>query len=248
MPDFIRFDTQESAVIGASLAEDDACRIMYITSGNGKMTAGGKNLSFFERDVFVLPQGTRLETSSASGYRRIMLRITGSDAVNRFDSVIKVRDNPTNDVYSLLMMLYRECIADGPYHSDYINRLTQLIFTLISTISIHETSRPYVERIENLLIHNVPNASFELDSIYSTTPDLSKDYVRRVFKQKTGCTPNVYLNRLRIEKAKELLDGDNGYNVKQTAAACGFNDQYYFSRMFKKQTGISPAKWKRRSK
>lgn len=248
MPDYLRFDTQESAVIGASVAEDDACRLMYITEGDGKMAVGGKTISFFERDIFVLPPGTRLETSSASGYRRIMLRITGFDAAGRFDSVVRVRDNPTHDVHSLLMMLYRECVVDSPSHSDYISRLTQLIFTLVSTISIHETSRPYVEQIENLLAHNVSNASFELDSIYGAAPDLSKDYVRRIFKQKTGCTPNVYLNRLRIEKAKELLDGTGEYNVKQTAAACGFNDQYYFSRMFKKQTGISPARWKRQSK
>ncbi len=248
MPDFIRFDMQKVPVIGASVAEDDACRLMYITSGEGKMTVDGKTVPFAKRDVFVLPQGTRLETASVDGYKRIMLRISNADIIGRFANLTKVRDNHTRDVYSLLMMLNRECIADIPTHADYINRLMELIFSLIATLNIHETTRTYVERIENILTRNVPNASFELDSIYSIVPDLTKDYVRRIFKQKTGCTPNVYLNRLRIDKAKELLlSGDKAFNVKYVSAACGFNDPYYFSRMFKRQTGISPAHFKRLS-
>ena len=59
-------------------------------------------------------------------------------------------------------------------------------------------------------------------------------------------TPKAYLNNLRIKKAKELLlDKKVKYNVKQTAVACGFNDQYYFSRMFKRATGLSPDRYKR---
>lgn len=248
MPDFIRFDAQESSVIGASIAEDDACRLIYITNGNGTMTAGDKIISFGSRDVFILPPRTRLEIESNGGYKRIMFRIKNADATGQFENTIIARDNHTHDVYTMLMMLQRECIADISAHAEYISRLVQLIFLLISTLSIHESDRPYVERIERLLVNNVENSAFELDSIYSTAPQLTKDYVRRIFKQKTGCTPKLYLNRLRIEKAKEMLsDTDNNYNVKITAAACGFNDQYYFSRMFKQMTGVSPAHWKKRS-
>ena len=68
----------------------------------------------------------------------------------------------------------------------------------------------------------------------------------RIFKQKTGLTPNAYLNRLRIEKAKKLLAKTNeNMNIKQIADSCGFNDQYYFSRIFKRSEGVSPAHWKR---
>lgn len=246
MPDFIRIDSQETAVIGASVAKDEACRIIYITDGSGKLTFGDKVIPFGKNEVFAIPPETELNTASETGYQRIMIRIGSTDILSQFDGVTKVSDNHTKDVRNLITMLNRECAVYNPSHAEYIDRLMQLIVTLIAMLNIKESDRPYVERIENMLTSNVSNSAFVLDSIYSVAPDFTKDYVRRIFKQKTGFTPKAYLNNLRIKKAKELLlDKKAKYNVKQTAIACGFNDQYYFSRMFKRATGISPDRYKR---
>ena len=246
MPDFIRIDSQETAVIGASVAKDEACRIIYITDGSGKLTVGDKVIPFGKNEVFAIPPETELNTASETGYQRIMIRIGSTDILSQFDGVTKVSDNHTKDVRNLITMLNRECAVYNPSHAEYIDRLMQLIVTLIAMLNIKESDRPYVERIENMLTSNVSNSAFVLDSIYSVSPDFTKDYVRRIFKQKTGFTPKAYLNNLRIKKAKELLlDKKAKYNVKQTAIACGFNDQYYFSRMFKRATGISPDRYKR---
>lgn len=246
MPDFIRIDSQETAVIGASVAKDEACRIIYITDGSGKLTVGDKVIPFGKNEVFAIPPETELNTASETGYQRIMIRIGNTDILSQFDGVTKVSDNHTKDVRNLITMLNRECAVYNPSHAEYIDRLMQLIVTLIAMLNIKESDRPYVERIENMLTSNVSNSAFVLDSIYSVAPDFTKDYVRRIFKQKTGFTPKAYLNNLRIKKAKELLlDKKAKYNVKQTAIACGFNDQYYFSRMFKRATGISPDRYKR---
>ncbi len=246
MPDFIRIDSQETAVIGASVAKDEACRIIYITDGSGKLTVGDKVIPFGKNEVFAIPPETELNTASETGYQRIMIRIGSTDILSQFDGVTKVSDNHTKDVRNLITMLNRECAVYNPSHAEYIDRLMQLIVTLIAMLNIKESDRPYVERIENMLTSNVSNSAFVLDSIYSVAPDFTKDYVRRIFKQKTGFTPKAYLNNLRIKKAKELLlDKKAKYNVKQTAIACGFNDQYYFSRMFKRATGISPDRYKR---
>lgn len=246
MPDFIRIDSQETAVIGASVAKDEACRIIYITDGSGKLTVGDKVIPFGKNEVFAIPPETELNTASETGYQRIMIRIGSTDILSQFDGVTKVSDNHTKDVRNLITMLNRECAVYNPSHAEYIDRLMLLIVTLIAMLNIKESDRPYVERIENMLTSNVSNSAFVLDSIYSVAPDFTKDYVRRIFKQKTGFTPKAYLNNLRIKKAKELLlDKKAKYNVKQTAIACGFNDQYYFSRMFKRATGISPDRYKR---
>lgn len=246
MPDFIRIDSQETEVIGASVAKDEACRIIYITDGSGKLTVGDKVIPFGKNEVFAIPPETELNTASETGYQRIMIRIGSTDILSQFDGVTKVSDNHTKDVRNLITMLNRECAVYNPSHAEYIDRLMQLIVTLIAMLNIKESDRPYVERIENMLTSNVSNSAFVLDSIYSVAPDFTKDYVRRIFKQKTGFTPKAYLNNLRIKKAKELLlDKKAKYNVKQTAIACGFNDQYYFSRMFKRATGISPDRYKR---
>ena len=55
-------------------------------------------------------------------------------------------------------------------------------------------------------------------------------------------TPNEYINRLRINQAKELLTNTD-MSVFEIAEAVGFSDQNYFGRVFKKQTGTSPKKY-----
>ncbi len=64
-------------------------------------------------------------------------------------------------------------------------------------------------------------------------------YLSRTFKQATGYSPIEYLIRLRIEKAKELLETTNA-TIKEVAELVGYNDSFYFNRIFKKHTGVSP--------
>ena len=166
MPDFIRIDSQETAVIGASVAKDEACRIIYITDGSGKLTVGDKVIPFGKNEVFAIPPETELNTASETGYQRIMIRIGSTDILSQFDGVTKVSDNHTKDVRNLITMLNRECAVYNPSHAEYIDRLMQLIVTLIAMLNIKESDRPYVERIENMLTSNVSNSAFVLDSIY----------------------------------------------------------------------------------
>ncbi|MCM3699589.1 AraC family transcriptional regulator [Paenibacillus macerans] len=63
------------------------------------------------------------------------------------------------------------------------------------------------------------------------------------FKARTGLSPKQYLMKVRIEKAKELLAGP--LTVDQIAASVGFNDALYFSRQFKKATGLPPSEYRK---
>ncbi len=68
------------------------------------------------------------------------------------------------------------------------------------------------------------------------------DYLNRVFKQATGKTIFNYLNELRIVKAKKLLE--NGlHSISDVAEMTGFNDAYYFSKVFKKYAGTTPGRY-----
>ena len=69
--------------------------------------------------------------------------------------------------------------------------------------------------------------------------NLSTDYFSHQFKTLTGYAPVQYLNRLRIEKAKELLLTED-LSVSEVAALVGYKDPLYFSKAFKKATGSSP--------
>ena len=70
---------------------------------------------------------------------------------------------------------------------------------------------------------------------------LSKSYFCRIIKDELGCTFTEYVNRLRIERSKTLLRG-TGMPIAEIACAVGFDDQSYFTRIFKKHTGMAPGK------
>jgi len=57
-----------------------------------------------------------------------------------------------------------------------------------------------------------------------------------------------WLNRLRIEKAKELLNEHPEWSNEAVARECGFTDRSYFQRKFKELTGRTPADWRESSK
>lgn len=72
---------------------------------------------------------------------------------------------------------------------------------------------------------------------------LSRRRFNDLFKNCFDITPNRYIINLKTDYAKGLLK--SGYiSVSQTAMLCGFSDIYYFSKVFKAETGISPREYK----
>lgn len=76
---------------------------------------------------------------------------------------------------------------------------------------------------------------------------LSVSHYSRLFHQKTGSSPVNYFNLLKIQiSCQHLYFTDR--SIKEIAAAIGFDDQYYFSRLFSKLIGMSPLKYRRTHK
>jgi len=69
--------------------------------------------------------------------------------------------------------------------------------------------------------------------------NVSYAWFRKAFKNYTGIAPHKYLVQLRIEKAKLLLS-DQSVSIKDVAAQLNFESAFYFSRLFKEKTGVSP--------
>lgn len=76
---------------------------------------------------------------------------------------------------------------------------------------------------------------------------VSENYLSRVFNQELGLSPWDYLNRFRINQAKELFRGTQG-SVKSIAGQVGFKDPKYFSRVFRKLTALSPSEFREQLK
>lgn len=74
---------------------------------------------------------------------------------------------------------------------------------------------------------------------------MSDTYFRRLFVQEHGVTPQQYISRLRLTTATELLQSGY-YSVGEIASRCGFNNINYFSAFIKKETGLSPLRYRDR--
>ncbi|MCI9009197.1 MAG: response regulator [Lachnospiraceae bacterium] len=72
---------------------------------------------------------------------------------------------------------------------------------------------------------------------------LSSGYLCRIFKEETGVSINACINHLRMTKAGELLRDKNSY-IKEVAVSVGFEDQLYFSRLFKRYYGVTPSEYR----
>ena len=72
---------------------------------------------------------------------------------------------------------------------------------------------------------------------------LNPDYIGKLFKKDTGTSVNAYINVKRIDEAHRLMR-ETTLNVSEIALACGYNDQTYFSTMFKKITGEAPSDYR----
>lgn len=80
-------------------------------------------------------------------------------------------------------------------------------------------------------------------SITAMAFDITPSYLSALFKEQTGTSLLEYINRTRIEKAKEMLS--EGCSVAEAAKLSGFSNSSVFIRMFKKQTGITPGQMKK---
>jgi len=73
---------------------------------------------------------------------------------------------------------------------------------------------------------------------------LSPTYFGKVFKEEMGCSPSTYLNRLRIDKARQLLL-QSDLQLVEIANLLAFEDQSYFTKVFKRISGVSPNRYRK---
>ncbi len=73
--------------------------------------------------------------------------------------------------------------------------------------------------------------------------NVSKHYLSSIFKKETGENMSFFINKLRIEKAKQLLL-ESDIKIKEVFEQVGYSDQQYFSKVFKKITGKTVAEYK----
>lgn len=107
----------------------------------------------------------------------------------------------------------------------------------IKNIQVIQKAAEYMKAnyIEKLTIEDISQAVY-----------LSPCYLSKIFKQGLGCTIMEFLTKIRIEEAKRLLRNPE-YNVMQVAHKIGFDDPSYFTKVFKRNEGVTPSQYKRKA-
>jgi len=206
--------------------------------------------------------------------RQLRSAIKGHDkeaaenVLNQILAYIYVSNNSNLDaikprIMELIIVISRTAIDAGA-NMEHIDMLTQSASTIIEKFKTIEDLSAWLSSLMHGFIsstfnydsikhadtiHKVINyiqghyqSKLSLDEIASITY-LSKTYLCSIFKKETGDTIANYINKVRIEKSK-LLFHDESQSIVDIANMCGFEDQSYFTKIFKSFVGMTPKKYR----
>lgn len=153
-----------------------------------------------------------------------------------------------------LMTTVQNAINYLDHRSEYREVVKQINKTpLISptnkdgTPLLHETAKGQepliVKRIKELIDQNYMLSGFSINTL-ATQLNYTSSYICMVFKKHTNQTINDYITYIRIENSKKLLT-DVTLKLYDISNLLGFSDENYFSKVFKKYVGVTPAAYRK---
>lgn len=139
-------------------------------------------------------------------------------------------------------------LTEALYAKETLKDLRGLIESYLATVSEHIREKRtgkvanVVERVRGYIDQNYANGGLTVADIGKAVY-LSSTYVSLLFKQETGQTVGEYLTQVRVDKAKKLLR-DPQYKFYDICYAIGYTDPSYFTKLFKKVTGVTPSAYR----
>ena len=221
----------------------DFWEFIYCTGGDGTITfENGRVIDYTQHQLVLVPPGVHHTNQSERGFKNIHMTISGW--IPPYKTPQLIDDNSHRDLYTIMSMCYRYFNTETRNQANIILSFTELVINILTAFAGTNNCSRQVEIIASAIVENFSDPTFSLDDVYKTFA-LSKDYIRRQFIKEKGISPLQFLNNTRIAFAQKLLlsKNVNNYKIYEIAEMCGFSDQLYFSRVFKKITGISPKEY-----
>ena len=207
--------------------------LSFKLSGNCKFEIRDKKMSLKAGDVLFVPADTPYKAEYSVGCESIVIHLTKCNYNEpehfRGDSVDTVR------------RCFENMLSEWS-DSRSVNRLKSGIYDVLDQIrsgSGNETVDISFDSCVRYIERNISDPELCLERVckygYVSPSGLYRGFVRRY-----GISPGQYMLRLRLANALDLLvQGE--LSVKETANACGFSDEKYFSRLFKSKYGYPPS-------
>lgn len=217
----------------------DTWEIVIPTFGRGFVETCQQKVAFHVGTAYVIPPFTDHTTYSDERFSDIYIR-TDSVALNVPDIISVSCEQGLPHLAELIL----DCYLNR--NQGFRASLEATLALIVQLITDHyhqigEDGLPY--RIKSYLIRNMDNAELDMSGLTEEFGYCS-DHIRRIFKQAYGCTPMEFLNSFRLSHAKKLLRNMPIYTVADICAQCGYADRFYFSRIFKAKTGMTPSQYR----
>lgn len=129
-------------------------------------------------------------------------------------------------------------LASFTTYDAFLDDVVSILMTLRRDVPASDRNAQLADAVEEFLIRNY-NKDVSGKTIareFGFVPS----YVSRIFKRAKGVSPNEFLVHYRIELAKKMLAEEPGIRIKEVADRVGFKESYYFSKTFKRETGMWP--------
>ena len=215
----------------------NAWELIYNAQGSGVMTVGGEEHPFDDATVLLCPPGTLHEKYAEDGFTDYYFTFYGCELP---PYAYVLRDSYDRRLLQLIRVLHSAYYEEtSPSVCDH---LVEAILGLIKPLLIGQQIDVHVQMLRQRIAQGHADPAFSLGSAMAEVP-LNADHLRRLFVRQLGLTPHDYLQNLRLDKAKRLLT-ESYVSVADVAYRCGFYDPLYFSKVFRKATGVPPSSWR----
>jgi len=225
--------------------------VVYVTKGRGIFETEGRRFVVFPGSVLLLFPGIKhlYKPDFETGWSEYWVGFKGAhiDSLCRAGFLSPERPFYESGLNNAILSHYLQILDlvrnQAPL---YQLKTSALILGLVAEIlscerkAVQPThAEELVVRAKFLMEENI-GGDISLNWIAESL-GVSTSYLIDVFKPYTSMTPHQYFTSIKISRAKELLR--RGLAVKEVAFCLGFKDEYYFSRLFKNKTGLSPSRW-----
>ena len=218
--------------------------LVYYVNGRGKVKLPGESTVFSLCEAVLHPAAKRHQDEVITDRKKEVLCLWIECPELVFEKHIYLHDHDSMLKHAF-EQIYREAKRENPEPRYLAYAIKILLITVLRLREQAVTGEQILDRtIEYLKDHYVERITLEK---LAELEHISTSYLSRKFKQRTGVTVVTYINRLRVEKAQQLLMA-SALNINEIAYQTGFESSKYFYRVFKSITGESPANLRRKYK
>ena len=226
--------------------ELDCWSVLLNRKGNGVITVGERSYVYQPGTVVCVPPHTPFSMAAAEGLEELYIH-ADSFFPGQQDGprTIQTEDDPGRTIGVLMARMADVYQENGAGSSQLLEQLYETVQHLIRhQLGVQPAYDPQTARLIRFMSESFPNAGLRMEQVFACG-DYCPNHLRRLFKKATGCSPLEFLNNVRIDHAKMLLEQNRyfGYSVTQVAQRCGFDDICYFSRLFKQKVGMPPTQY-----